>query len=747
MTTAVPRATVLVIIIGSMILLFARLGHYALWDDEAITAMTARAVWQTGDTSARVDDHNVLAYRNGLLIRGFKDRFTPPLQFYLIAPFLGLLGDSNFACRLPMALCGVVTVAILLIWLARARAPALVCWAAAVLLLTNASFFLFFRQCRYYGLGMMLTSAVAYFYCNRENAASIVTRASSPWRRHSTSKFTSPLNGAHRIAEKSSMGVPPIATGETPVPLFDHGPSLLESCAKEPHLAGTAPQARAGGPCHDEMTAEIAALEESPESRMRPTQASPSSTGAFWSNVFLAVSLSALLAAHYLDYAAVVACLVVDYLLWGFRVPIRLRGWLIILLPQVIVGVFVLSIWNPLAQSTDTYHPVSWISDRLHLLYYNWRDMIACDFVSLPLLMICPLLYFKSRSTWLLRAPMAVFVFVCSIGVLVPTSLAQAKAAEVRYLAPVVPICIAASIVAVAGTRWLAPRMRWTLLSFAAVPVFVQIGHPPADPDAIVLQSTPFLYYHELITPQVESYTPVIDWINANVPSGASIYVQPSFKAYPLMFRAGKAVYGWQVCGERITFAPASPAPGEMPTLTAYDDETGKPAVTIQVTNPPDAVVKSVSAAMIDAWNTNPTAASLAMASGDGVVTLTAVRTGEHLQVKSSVEHAGTGKLTQKAVTPQRAEFNGLPDIQFVGRTAPDYIIRFGTNGESAEFRDAMNLLTTRGISYTLIKTIHQHWRDAYRPELIWRSFVTVPPKPGDEIRIYQRDGRTPESE
>ncbi|HSV14981.1 MAG TPA: hypothetical protein VLI90_12045, partial [Tepidisphaeraceae bacterium] len=64
-------------------LIFARLGHYPLWDDEAITAMTARAVWRTGDTSARVDDHNLLAYRNGLLLRDLKDRFTPPLQFYL----------------------------------------------------------------------------------------------------------------------------------------------------------------------------------------------------------------------------------------------------------------------------------------------------------------------------------------------------------------------------------------------------------------------------------------------------------------------------------------------------------------------------------------------------------------------------------------------------------------------------------------------------------------------------------------
>src|SRR5450755_4287586 len=87
------RLATAVILIGSFLLIFVQLGHYPLWDDEAITAMTARGVWRTGDTSAWVDDHNLLAYRNGLLINHFADRYTPPLQFYLLAPFLGLLGE------------------------------------------------------------------------------------------------------------------------------------------------------------------------------------------------------------------------------------------------------------------------------------------------------------------------------------------------------------------------------------------------------------------------------------------------------------------------------------------------------------------------------------------------------------------------------------------------------------------------------------------------------------------------------
>ncbi len=549
------------ILAASVILLFARLGHYALWDDEAITAMTARSVWHTGDTSVRVDDHNLLVYRNGLLVRNFKDRYTSPLQFYLIAPFIGLLGDSNFICRLPMALCGVITVGILLLWLNKLRVPPLIWWSAAVILLTNASFFLFFRQCRYYGLATMLTAAVAYLYCNRPGAVKPVDIDSSA---------------------------------------ADH-------------------------------TAPIRALS------LNDRRESLRSLG--WS-AGLALALSALLSAQYLDYAAVVGCLIVDYLLWGRRNPFSVRHWLIILLPQIIVGSVVLSIWNPLAQQTGNhYHSPSWVSDRIHLFWWNWRDMIGCDFVILPLLAACPLLYLKNRNPWQLCAPVALFVYIGVIALAVPTSLAQAHNAEVRYLAPALVLCIGVGIVAVAGLQLLEPPIQKLILGIAIASILIEPAPGSTSP---VLGSTALLYYHELVVPQVESYTAVIDWINTHVPPGSSIYVQPGYKAYPLMFRAGKAVYAWQLSD------------------------------------------------------------------------------------------------------PPRDDFRGLPDIHFYGRIAPDYMIRFGSNDESGDFPKAIDLLAARQIHYTLIDTIPLNWKDLFRPERIWRSFVTVPPGAGEEIYIYRKSPQTP---
>ena len=101
----IKRAIAVGVLLVAAIFLFARLGHYSLWDDEAITALIGLGVWRTGDTTAVAGD-NIVGYRNGSLLSGLHDRHTPPLGFYLAAPSLGLLGHSTWAARLPFALCG-----------------------------------------------------------------------------------------------------------------------------------------------------------------------------------------------------------------------------------------------------------------------------------------------------------------------------------------------------------------------------------------------------------------------------------------------------------------------------------------------------------------------------------------------------------------------------------------------------------------------------------------------------------------
>jgi 4-amino-4-deoxy-L-arabinose transferase-like glycosyltransferase len=444
-----------IILVGSGVLLFTHLGTYALWDDESLTAMTARSVWRTGDTSVRVDDHNLLAYNHGLLIKGFYDRYSPPLQFYFLAPFLGLLGQSTFICRLPFALCGLLTVCLILRWLWQINPPALVWWSAAIIILTDASFFLFNRQCRYYGLAMLFSVAVAFCY--------------ERWNRR----------------------------GGSIVPLV--------------------------------------------------------------------VTLVALQVSHYLDYAGVVACLAADYFIWGRHRRALLKwDWVKLMVPQMIVGAVVWSIWNPAARSATVaaaglqntlssaeyastavpFSSLRWFRDYFILLGWNWRDMLHSNFFIIPLLLVCPMLYIWKKESWLLRAPAAVVVFIVMIVLLTAHPIRSRSEAEIRYLTPLLPLGIGIGVLTVWAMQELKSPLRYSLMFAAAASVFLAAPEPglPAWQTAM-----PIRFYHELWQPQREPFTPVAEWINRHVAPGATVYVQPSYMNYPLMFHAGNALYAWQL--------------------------------------------------------------------------------------------------------------------------------------------------------------------------------------------------------
>jgi hypothetical protein len=166
-TRGVAPRTALAIAIAALAMtaagLFTRLGHYPFWGDEADTVIFARGVWETGDTSAWYGE-NLYAYRNGTLLSHLNNRSTPPASYYLAAPIWGLFGADHLSMRAPFALCGWLTVALVLWWAFQRRVstPAFALLGAA--LATNVALLLYSRQCRYYSLGILLTVVTAYLY-------------------------------------------------------------------------------------------------------------------------------------------------------------------------------------------------------------------------------------------------------------------------------------------------------------------------------------------------------------------------------------------------------------------------------------------------------------------------------------------------------------------------------------------------------------------------------------------------------
>jgi hypothetical protein len=163
------RAAAGATLLAVAMLVLAHLGRYALWDDEAQTALFAEAVWRTGDTSA-VHGHNVVLYRDAVEISSsLHNRLVAPLSYVLPAPFVRESLDPWWA-RVPFALAGIATVALLLRWLVALDLTRRT-WALAALAITgNVSFLLYARQARYYTLAMLLCTVVTYAYAHRGRA-------------------------------------------------------------------------------------------------------------------------------------------------------------------------------------------------------------------------------------------------------------------------------------------------------------------------------------------------------------------------------------------------------------------------------------------------------------------------------------------------------------------------------------------------------------------------------------------------
>jgi hypothetical protein len=149
-------------LLAASFFLLWNLGHYGFWDDEPNTAMAAKGIVRHGDTSAWVGGGNFAARDNGVSLDSqLRERATPPLASWLTAAAFYIFGETTWSARLPHAVLGLLTVVLLLAW-ARECGGTRRMVVVALLVLGNVSFWLFFRQCRYYALCGFFTLAAAW---------------------------------------------------------------------------------------------------------------------------------------------------------------------------------------------------------------------------------------------------------------------------------------------------------------------------------------------------------------------------------------------------------------------------------------------------------------------------------------------------------------------------------------------------------------------------------------------------------
>lgn len=416
-------------------LLFYNLGHYALWDDEANTALTAKAIIRTGDTSAKVDDHNFLLYREGAELENLKNRYLPPLPAFLTAASLNIFGLSSEAARLPFAFIGLLGLSFMFLTAWRLNIPATLLAVIIILLVSNASIFLYFRNCRYYSPAIISTFIAMIFFI----------------------RFS--------------------------------GSKLQLTC--------------------------------------------------------LSLALFCLASSQYLNFVALLVVLALDYAVFRqAELKFSEPKWIIFFAIQIIAILSLASIFNPIGKNVVSFQTNNWLVEKCQLFWWNIRDLDACQFGSLLILLIGFLfLYSGPYQRLIRRGLLACIVYIIVITILSPQPVGATHVADVRYLAPLIPVIVVLESLIICSLFSSNSKMA---LIFAVVLAQTNLLHL----NFITNQNVNFSFYYffkELIDPQQEPYTKTSQWINKNIESKESIWVLPDYMTYPLMFHAPKAVYAWQL--------------------------------------------------------------------------------------------------------------------------------------------------------------------------------------------------------
>lgn len=171
LTRAMPllrRAALLplvALLAAAAFLLFADLGGPWLWEDEADTALFARAITRHGlplawDGRSFVDSDDGLRVAPHALGHRLVMVGTPWLPYYLAAASFAVFGESEWAARLPSALAALACVAALYLLVLRRTGSVRAAFASALLLLASTQFLLYGREARSYAPNMLLTLLV-----------------------------------------------------------------------------------------------------------------------------------------------------------------------------------------------------------------------------------------------------------------------------------------------------------------------------------------------------------------------------------------------------------------------------------------------------------------------------------------------------------------------------------------------------------------------------------------------------------
>jgi 4-amino-4-deoxy-L-arabinose transferase-like glycosyltransferase len=164
MTKTGYRIFLLVILCGSLFLLFANISNQYLWQDEAQTALISKTIFTYGVPHG-YDGKNFFSQEQGREYgKNYIWQCHTWLPFYVLAVFFKVFGVNAYTARLPFLLFGFGTVLLTYFFSKALWSNMRITFIAIILLSISVPFLLLCRQCRYYSMVMFFSMLSLYAY-------------------------------------------------------------------------------------------------------------------------------------------------------------------------------------------------------------------------------------------------------------------------------------------------------------------------------------------------------------------------------------------------------------------------------------------------------------------------------------------------------------------------------------------------------------------------------------------------------
>lgn len=271
--------------------------------------------------------------------------------------------------------------------------------------------------------------------------------------------------------------------------------------------------------------------------------------------ILFAITLSALFAAHYVAFYALLISLFVHLIIFerkGLNKE-RLLCIITVLIPTLILTFIIFLPMDPLGYTPFPKYHGNWLQRKLLLTYWHIREVNLLEWYPAGLFIVASYLICakKDHDHFILRHLLIAFTYIVCVALISQQPISTTTTADVRYIVGLLPIFAIIAVVSIkhiTGGRLsigIPVILFCCLTNLLTFKPFTHYGW----------QTNLFSYIKEIHNDYETGYEAAIDYIKDNATANDKIFVRPSYMTYPIMYYCPEFIYCSQLIRSQTHFS------------------------------------------------------------------------------------------------------------------------------------------------------------------------------------------------